>query len=110
MSDPPFPLPKGTHTIVLGAGDVNGVIRGKRFPASNWAATCEEGNAIIAVIFAMDMTSEIWDTPYCSFDNELGFADVVAQAIGAIAPSGTRALDLPVDCRARRLQKVRSWI
>jgi glutamine synthetase len=74
MSVPAFPLPQGTHTVVLGSGDVNGVMRGKRIPASNWATTCEEGNAIIAAIFAMDMTSDIWDTPYCSFDN--GYVDI----------------------------------
>jgi glutamine synthetase len=74
MSASAFALPQGTHTIVLGVGDVNGVMRGKRIPASNWAATCEEGNPIIAAIFAMDMTSDIWDTPYCSFDN--GYVDM----------------------------------
>ncbi|NRA14659.1 MAG: glutamine synthetase [Oceanospirillaceae bacterium] len=49
-------------------------MRGKRIPATQWQRTCEEGNAIIAAIFAMDMTSDIWDTPYCSFDN--GYVDV----------------------------------
>ncbi len=69
-----FALPEGTHTVVLGVGDVNGVMRGKRIPASHWKTTCEEGNAIIAALFAMDMTSDIWDTPYCSFDN--GYVDM----------------------------------
>jgi glutamine synthetase len=74
-------LPEGTHTIVLGVGDVNGVMRGKRIPASNWKTTCEDGNAIIAAIFAMDMTSDIWDTPYCSFDN--GYVDMHLFPLGA---------------------------
>jgi len=74
MSGQVFPLPEGTHTVVLGVGDVNGVLRGKRIPASHWRTTCEEGNPIIAAIFAMDMTSDIWDTPYCSFDN--GYVDM----------------------------------
>ncbi|ADP71382.1 glutamine synthetase catalytic region [Rhodomicrobium vannielii ATCC 17100] len=74
MSGSLLPLPEGTHTIVLGVGDVNGVMRGKRIPASNWATTCEDGKAICAAIFALDMTSDIWDTPFCSFDN--GYPDV----------------------------------
>jgi len=69
-----FPLPEGTRTVVLAVGDVNGVPRGKRIPAGHWRTTCEDGNAIIAAIFAMDMTSDIWDTPYCSFDN--GYVDM----------------------------------
>lgn len=69
-----YSLPEGTHTIVLGVGDVNGFMRGKRIPASQWERTCNDGNAIIAALFAMDMTSDVWDTPYCSFDN--GYVDM----------------------------------
>lgn len=74
LGKPVYDLPPGTHTIVLGVGDVNGVMRGKRIPAAQWERTCKEGNAIIAALFAMDMTSDIWDTPYCSFDN--GYVDM----------------------------------
>ncbi|WP_299348445.1 glutamine synthetase family protein [uncultured Maritalea sp.] len=69
-----YTLPEGTHTIVLGVGDVNGFMRGKRIPATQWERTCNDGNAIIAALFAMDMTSDVWDTPYCSFDN--GYVDM----------------------------------
>lgn len=74
MSFSDFSLPEGTHTVVLGVGDVNGFMRGKRIPARQWERTCRDGNAIIAALFAMDMTSDVWDTPYCSFDN--GYVDM----------------------------------
>lgn len=79
-----FPLPEGTRTVVLAVGDVNGVPRGKRIPAGNRRATCEDGNAIIAAIFAMDMTSDIWNTPYCSFDN--GYVDMRLFPLGSPRP------------------------
>jgi glutamine synthetase len=118
MSVPAFSLPQGTHTVVLGTGDVNGVMRGKRIPASNWAATCEEGNAIIAAIFAMDMTSDIWDTPYCSFAN--GYVDMhlfpLAAPVAtpwepgvAIALGRAEALDhgpVPIDPRGALLTQI----
>ena len=71
---PVFDLPEGTRTIVLGFADINGVMRGKRISASHWKAVCEDGCAIIAAMFAMDMTCDIWDTPYCSFAN--GYVDM----------------------------------
>lgn len=74
MTKPIIKLPEGTKTIVLGTADINGVMRGKRIPASHWETICEDGCAIIAAIYAMDMTSDIWDTPYCSFDN--GYVDM----------------------------------
>ncbi|MVO18208.1 glutamine synthetase [Rhodobacteraceae bacterium CY05] len=49
-------------------------MRGKRIPATQWERTCKDGNAIIAAMFALDMTSDVWDTPYCSFDN--GYVDM----------------------------------
>lgn len=118
MSGSHFPLPEGTHTIVLGVGDVNGVMRGKRIPASHWQATCEDGNAIIAALFAMDMTSDIWDTPYCSFDN--GYVDMHIFPLGspaavpyepgvAIALARAEGLDhkpVPIDPRGALLTQV----
>ncbi|MCB1465048.1 MAG: glutamine synthetase [Brucellaceae bacterium] len=74
MNKQVFDLPEGTHTIVLGTADINGIMRGKRIPASHWKTICEDGCAIIAAIYAIDMTCDIWDTPYCSFDN--GYVDV----------------------------------
>ncbi|MBK0329020.1 glutamine synthetase [Rhodobacteraceae bacterium F11138] len=74
MTRPVITLPEGTKTVVLGTADINGVMRGKRIPASHWETVCRDGCAIIAAIYAMDMTSDIWDTPYCNFGN--GYVDM----------------------------------
>ena len=74
MSDTDFTLPEGTHTVVIGVGDLNGIMRGKRLPASHWPAACKEGIAFSLVLLAADMTSDVWDTPYVNFDN--GYPDM----------------------------------
>ena len=66
-------LPKGTQTVVLGLGDLNGIMRGKRIPATNWPSICQSGNAFSIALFAIDMTCDVWDTPYVNFDN--GYPD-----------------------------------
>lgn len=66
-------LPENTHTVVLGLGDLNGIMRGKRIPASHWPTICESGNAFSIALFAIDMTCDVWDTPYVNFDN--GYPD-----------------------------------
>jgi glutamine synthetase len=66
-------LPAGTHTVVVGVGDLNGIMRGKRIPASHWPSVCENGVAVSLAMLALDMTCDIWDTPYTNFDN--GYAD-----------------------------------
>lgn len=71
---PVFELPQGTHTVVLAFGDMNGLMRGKRVPERHWKTACESGIAIITAMFAMDMTCDIWETPYCSMDN--GYPDM----------------------------------
>ena len=68
-----FALPDGCHTVILGVGDMNGIMRGKRIPASHWESICESGNALSISLFAIDMTCDIWDTPYVNFDN--GYPD-----------------------------------
>ena len=68
-----FSLPEGTHTVVMGLGDMNGIMRGKRIPASHWDSICENGNAYSIALFAIDMTCDVWDTPYVNFDN--GYPD-----------------------------------
>lgn len=73
MPDQDFTLPEGTHTVVLGMGDLNGIMRGKRIPASHWNNVCENGNAYSIALFAIDMTCDVWDTPYVNFDN--GYPD-----------------------------------
>lgn len=77
---PIFDLPAGTHTVVLGFSDINGLMRGKRIAATQWRRACEEGVAIITAMYAMDMTCDIWDTPYSNMDN--GFPDMHMYPIG----------------------------
>lgn len=69
-----FDLPKGTHTVAMGFGDLNGLMRGKRISAQHWESACRDGIAIITAMFAMDMTCDIWETPYCNMDN--GYPDM----------------------------------
>jgi glutamine synthetase len=69
-----FSLPEGTHTVVLGMGDLCGIMRGKRIPATHWETTCEDGNALSIATFAIDMTCDVWDTPYVNFGN--GYPDM----------------------------------
>ena len=68
-----YTLPEGTHTVVLGLGDLNGIMRGKRIPASHWENICKSGNAYSIALFAIDMMCDVWDTPYVNFDN--GYPD-----------------------------------
>ena len=68
-----FSLPEGTHTVVLGLGDANGIMRGKRIPATHWDNICESGNAYSVALFTIDMLCDVWDTPYVNFGN--GYPD-----------------------------------
>ncbi|MCE8556642.1 glutamine synthetase [Ruegeria pomeroyi] len=74
MSEQDYSLPPGTHTVAFGMGDLNGIMRGKRIPASHWETTCKSGNALSIALLALDMTSDVWDTPYVNFDN--GYPDM----------------------------------
>ncbi len=74
MTGSDFSLPEGTHTVVMGLGDANGIMRGKRFPASHWDTICKGGNAMSIATFAIDMTCDVWDTPYANFGN--GYPDM----------------------------------
>jgi glutamine synthetase len=69
-----FSLPEGTHTVILGLGDLNGIMRGKRIPASHWDTICKDGNALSAAMLAIDVTCDVWDSPYVNFDN--GYPDM----------------------------------
>lgn len=73
MANQDFKLPDGTHTVVMGLGDMCGIMRGKRIPASHWDSICKNGNAYSIALFAIDMTCDVWDTPYVNFDN--GYPD-----------------------------------
>lgn len=74
MTTDDFSLPEGTHTVVLGLGDLNGIMRGKRIPATHWETICKSGNALSIALFALDMTCDVWDTPYVNMDN--GYPDM----------------------------------
>lgn len=74
MSGASFTLPEGTHTVAMGLGDLNGIMRGKRIPSTHWDHICNSGNALSIALFAIDMTSDVWDTPYVNFDN--GYPDM----------------------------------
>ena len=74
MAQTDFSSPEGTYTVVLGIGDLNGIMRGKRIPASHWEHVCASGNAVSIALFALDMTCDVWDTPYVNFDN--GYPDM----------------------------------
>ncbi|MDE0305144.1 MAG: glutamine synthetase family protein [Albidovulum sp.] len=74
MANSEFALPEGTRTIALGIGDLNGIMRGKRITAEQWPNVCESGVALSIAMFATDMTSDIWDTPYVNMDN--GYPDM----------------------------------
>ena len=67
-------LPEGVHTIAVGFGDLNGVMRGKRVPAERWGEVTGSGIALSMAPFACDMTSDVWDTPYCNMEN--GYPDM----------------------------------
>ena len=73
MTEVNFPLPEGTHTVILGVGDLNGLMRGKRIPADQWPRICSSGNALAMSLFTMDMTCDVWETPVVGFAN--GFPD-----------------------------------
>ena len=74
MSGAQFALPEGTHTVAMGLGDLNGILHGKHIPSTHWDMICEGGNALSIALFAIDMTSDVWDTPYVDFDN--GYPDM----------------------------------
>ena len=73
MTEVNFPLPEGTHTVILGVGDLNGLMRGKRIPADHWPRICSSGNALAMSLFTMDMTCDVWEAPVVGFAN--GFPD-----------------------------------
>ena len=67
-------LPEDTHTVAMGMGDLNGILRGKRFPVTNWSSICENGGALSIALLVMDMTADLWDSPCANMEN--GFPDM----------------------------------
>ena len=74
MAANPSILPEGIKTVAIGIGDLNGIMRGKRVTAEQWPDVCDSGVAMSIALFACDMTSDIWDTPYVNMDN--GYPDM----------------------------------
>ncbi len=74
MNSVDFSLPESVHTVALGVGDLNGIMRGKRIPSTHWDTICKQGNALSIAMLAVDMTCDVWDTPYVNFDN--GYPDM----------------------------------
>ncbi len=77
-------LPKGIHTVALGVADMNGIMRGKRIPASHWPTVCEDGNALSLALLTVDMTCDLWETPYVNFQN--GYPDMHIFPMGQVYP------------------------
>lgn len=77
-------LPDGIHTVAIGIGDLNGVMRGKRILADRWEDVRESGIALSKAMFACDMTSDVWDTPYVNMEN--GYPDMLAVPFGPVWP------------------------
>ena len=67
-------LPEGTHTVAIGFGDLNGIMRGKRIPSGNWENVSRNGTAICLSALVYDMTCDVWDTPVANNDN--GYPDM----------------------------------
>ncbi|CAN5786024.1 glutamine synthetase family protein [soil metagenome] len=78
-------LPEGTQTVVMGIGDLNGLLRGKRIPASHWPVIAEEGMVMSNAMLALDMTCDIWDTPYTNMAT--GYPDLRVRPLSGIAHS-----------------------
>ena len=74
MSKKQYPLPEGTHTVALGVGDMNGVMRGKRIPASHWPTICKSGSSVCMAAFSVDMTCDIWETAFIGMST--GYPDM----------------------------------
>ncbi len=77
-------LPTGIHTVALGVADMNGIMRGKRIPASHWPTVCEDGNALSLALFTVDMTCDLWETPYVNSQN--GYPDMHMFPMGQVYP------------------------
>lgn len=78
-------LPPDTHTVILALGDLSGILRGKRVHVSMWERVVEHGMAMANAIFVLDMTCDIWDTPYANMDT--GYPDFIAKPMpGTLRP------------------------
>ncbi|SDX13484.1 L-glutamine synthetase [Albimonas donghaensis] len=81
---PPEALPEGCHTVVVGVGDLNGILRGKRVTAQHWRSVRRRGIALDNTFFAMDVGSLLVPNAYSSADG--GFPDLTIVPRGPLRP------------------------
>lgn len=68
------------HTVEVGFGDINGVLRGKRIPARHFLKIAETGTALARAAFAWDIQCAVFPgIELASFDN--GYPDMIAKPI-----------------------------
>jgi glutamine synthetase len=68
------------HTVEIGFGDVNGVLRGKRIPVRHFLKIAETGSALAKAAFAWDIQCGVFPgLELASFDN--GYPDMIARPI-----------------------------
>ncbi len=74
------------ETVVMGMGDLNGVLRGKRIPIHHWPSIKEQGMTMSNAIFALDVTCDVLDYSYTGF--ETGYPDLLVFPEGDLQPLG----------------------
>jgi glutamine synthetase len=93
-------LPAGTHTVIVATADAFGLVRGKRFHADMWDHVAKNGVAVANVIFALDMTCDVWETAYCSMAT--GYPDLVITPLpGSMRPVPWHPGTVLVMCESR---------
>ncbi|MGM0586441.1 MAG: glutamine synthetase family protein, partial [Pseudomonadota bacterium] len=81
---PPEALPEDVHTVALGLGDLNGLMRGKRVSAGHWPSVRRRGVHLDVTSLAMDVGSAVIPTPHAS--PETGFPDLAILPRGPLRP------------------------
>ncbi len=81
---PAAALPDGAHTVIIGVGDLNGILRGKRVSAAHWPSVCKRGIALDNTFFSMDVTSRLMPNSYSGPDT--GFPDLFIIPRGPLRP------------------------
>ncbi|MDF2231144.1 glutamine synthetase family protein [Albimonas sp. CAU 1670] len=77
-------LPEGCHTVVLGVGDLNGILRGKRVTAEHWRSVRRRGISLDNTFFAMDVGSLLVPNDYSAADS--GYPDLNILPRGPLRP------------------------
>ena len=77
-------LPEGTHTVILGVGDFNGILRGKRVAAAHWPHVQARGIALDNSFFALDLASQ--QIPNSWSGDHTGCPDLHIRPTGPLRP------------------------